>query len=331
MSPRVSVIIPTYNGDRYLVETIQSIIHQTYSNYEIIVVDDGSQDNTQRCVQQFGDRVHYEYQTNQGVAAARNRGYQLAQGELIAFLDQDDVFLPDKLALQVAAFDTPLAQSNTLPGIVHSGWRLVDAEGNPWSDIQPWHEAPQLDRQSWLVRMPVLLSAMIFRRSWLERVGAFDPTYRQASDVDLLQRLALINCPTVWVRQVTVLYRQHDRNDSLNTLVQAEEAWKVRERFFAQSHLPDEVRQVEQESRYYALVWGAWRLYHTGHAQEMADYLERAFYYRPGTWTEAVLRWIELFQQYEAEYGGHLDTATLTRSPAWQQLINKLLIVQSQS
>jgi glycosyltransferase involved in cell wall biosynthesis len=329
MPPRVSIIIPAYNGDRYLAETINSALQQTYTDFEIVVVDDGSQDNTRHCVQQFGQRVRYEYQTNQGVAAARNRGFQLAAGELVAFLDQDDVLLPNKLALQVAAFDDPLDGTEIFPGIVHSGWRLVDAEGKPWSDIEPWYDAPQLNLQEWLVRMPVLLSAMMFRRSWLERVGSFDSSYKQVNDVDLVQRLVLMGCPAVWVRQVTVLYRQHDRNDSLNTLLQAEESWRVRDRFFSQPNLPPEVRQVERESCYYALVWSAWRLYHRGHLPEMAIYLERAFHFRPGAWTEAVLRWVELFQQYEREYGGQGDTDALTRSPVWQQLMKKLMMMQS--
>lgn len=314
----VSIIIPAYNGDRYLARTLESIFSQTYSRYEIIIVDDGSTDHTRQCLQPYGDRIRYVYQQNQGVAAARNHGMKLAQGEFVAFLDQDDVMLPEKLALQVSAFENNLAV-----GIVHSGWRLVNAAEQPLSDIEPWHDAPILDAEGWLRRMPVLLSAMLFRRQWLEQVGEFDSQYQQACDVDLVQRLALLGCQTVWVRQVLVLYRQHDRNDSLNTLIQAEEAWMVRKRLFDRPDFPPSLRACQKDSYYYVLIWIAWRLFHTQRFPEMASYLEKALEYRPGTWTEAVVRWIEIFQQYEAEYGGQFEINRLIRLPEWQNLMQR--------
>lgn len=317
--PRVSIIIPTYNGDRFVVQTLESVLNQTYRDYEIIVINDGSTDRTAEILQPYHNRIRYLEQANQGVATARNRGLALAQGELIAFLDQDDVWLPNKLALQVDCFD-----QNPEIGIVHSGWQLVDAIGEPFANIEPWHEAPQLDLIGWLRRMPMLLSAMLFRQHWLEQIGEFNPQFKQACDVDLVQRLILLGCQTAWVQQVTVLYRQHDQNDSLNTLVQAQEVWAVQTQFFARSDLPDAVRQIERDCRYYTLVWIAWRLYYTKRLPEMASYLEQAIYYRPKTWTEAVMQWIELFKQYEREYGRELDLETLTRSSDWQRLMQRL-------
>ncbi|MFS8117396.1 MAG: glycosyltransferase family 2 protein, partial [Microcoleus sp.] len=119
-APQVSVIIPAYNGDRYIVQAVESVFAQTYTNWEIIVVDDGSTDETHQVLQPYLDKIRYIYQENRGVAAARNRGIQEAKGEFIAFLDQDDFFLPDKLAAQIALF----RQQPSL-GIVNSGWRLV--------------------------------------------------------------------------------------------------------------------------------------------------------------------------------------------------------------
>ncbi|QYO63390.1 glycosyltransferase family 2 protein [Leptolyngbya sp. 7M] len=102
--PQVSLIIPAYNGERFITKALDSILHQTYSDYEIIVVNDGSTDQTAAVLQPYRERIRYIEQANRGVAAARNRGMALAQGELIAFLDQDDVLLPDKLAVQVECF-----------------------------------------------------------------------------------------------------------------------------------------------------------------------------------------------------------------------------------
>jgi len=97
----VSVIIPTYNRARYVTEAIDSVLAQTFSDYEIIVVDDGSTDNTREALKPYLGRIHYIYQSNKGVSAARNRGMRDAKGEWISFLDSDDIWLPRKLKQQV--------------------------------------------------------------------------------------------------------------------------------------------------------------------------------------------------------------------------------------
>src|SRR3954453_12452168 len=99
-SPLVSVIIPVYNGARYLGAALESVFAQTYRNFEVIVVDDGSVDDSGVIAQSFPD-VHYIHQTNQGVAAARNHGIEAARGGYFAFLDQDDLWTADKLKLQI--------------------------------------------------------------------------------------------------------------------------------------------------------------------------------------------------------------------------------------
>lgn len=101
LTPLVSVIIPTYNSERYIRETLASVFHQTYHNFELIVVDDGSRDDTPAVLKSYGDRIHLEIQQNRGPAAARNCGIRLARGELISFLDSDDRWVSDKLQKQV--------------------------------------------------------------------------------------------------------------------------------------------------------------------------------------------------------------------------------------
>ncbi|MBD3881905.1 glycosyltransferase [Phormidium tenue FACHB-886] len=317
--PRVSVIVPTYNGDRFVAKAVESVLHQSYSDYELIVVDDGSSDGTAQVLASYAERIHYVSQANHGVAAARNHGLALAQGEFIAFLDQDDVLLPNKLALQVSCFE-----QHPDAGIVHSGWQIVNAQGTKLADIEPWQDVPVLDAVGWIKRMPVLFSAMMFRRRWVAQVGGLNVQFKQACDVDLVQRLVLAGCHSVWLPQVTVLYRQHDRNDSLNTIVQAEECWAVREQFFARSDIPEAIRRVERESRYHTLVWIAWRLYHTNQLPEMAAYLEKAVQYNPGTWTEAIVQWLDRFKDYETEYGCQFDMEKLMQSPDWQRLLQQL-------
>jgi glycosyltransferase involved in cell wall biosynthesis len=103
-TPQVSVVIPAYNCAAYVGQAVDSVLRQTYTDWEIIVVDDGSRDDTKLILEQYGDRIRYIYQQNQGVSIARNRGIELARGEFIAFLDADDYFLPDKIAAQIAVF-----------------------------------------------------------------------------------------------------------------------------------------------------------------------------------------------------------------------------------
>ncbi|WP_445240421.1 glycosyltransferase family 2 protein [Microcoleus vaginatus] len=117
-TPLISVIIPAYNGDRYIVQAVESALGQTFNNLEIIVVDDGSTDRTQQVLQPYLDRIRYIYQKNQGVGVARNQACQLARGKFLAFLDADDYFLPSKLEKQIACFDAD-------PRIRHGANRLA--------------------------------------------------------------------------------------------------------------------------------------------------------------------------------------------------------------
>ena len=318
---KISVIIPAYNGDRYIAQAIDSVLAQTYTNYEIIVVDDGSTDNTSNIVQAYGDRVHYIYQENQGVAVSRNRGIRASQGEYIAFLDQDDIFFPNKLLEQLSCFEQyPEA------GIVHSGWLRINYSGEILGKVEPWHDAPVLDLAQWLCWKPVLLGAMMFKREWLEKVQGLDSQFKQVCDLDLAWRLTLLGCKTIWVKKLTLFYREHDRNDSLNTPVQAREMVAVLDKFFALKDIPKSIRSIERSCRYYTMVWCAWRLYITGYLEEMSHYLIKAFTYTNSNTTETIFDWIESFQRYSSERNLNIDVYALTNSKSWQKLMVRLLM-----
>jgi glycosyltransferase involved in cell wall biosynthesis len=319
-APKVSVVIPTYNCDRYLAEAIDSVLSQSYAEYEVIVVDDGSTDRTAEILQSYGDRIRHLRQSNQGVAIARNQGIQLAQGEWVAFLDADDFFLPDKLAAQMA-----IASACPDLGIIHSGWHRVDPQGQILVAVTPWQQIPRLDLESWLRWKPVLPSAMLFRRDWLMRSGGFDPRFPPAEDTDLVLRLARMGCSAEWLKQVTVGYRQHPESAMHQGLPQARSLTAVIDHFFAQPDLPESVRWLEPSVRYNTLVWIAWYLHYTGHPAEMVEYLRQSLYHAPFPFTEAIVHWADSFTAFAQNWGSQFDAETLARSAEWQVFMQQMI------
>ena len=115
--PKVSVIIPTYQYDSFIGEAIDSVLAQTYKDYELIVVDDGSIDRTREIISKYGSNINYIYQENKGLAAARNTGIRATKGEYLSFLDADDAWLPNKLEVEVEFLDT-----HPVVGMVYSNY-----------------------------------------------------------------------------------------------------------------------------------------------------------------------------------------------------------------
>lgn len=321
----VSVIMPVFNGETYIVEAIESVLSQTHPSLELIVVNDGSTDDTHLVLQDYLSRIRYVYQSNTGVSAARNHGLRLARGEYVVFLDADDVLLPTKLADQVAYLD-----KEPTVGCVHSGWHLIDAQGECIDTVEPWHDSPQLDLETWLTWCPFYLPAMMFRCYWLERAGGFDPTLRQAEDVDLLLRLSLMGCATAWLRRPTVCYRQHGCSTMQNGLQQAESITRVMTAFFARPDLPVGIRQLENTILFNTLMWCVWHMYDTGYTTEIADYLRQSLAYTSTSPMRTVRLWLDRFARTCADKGYKLEelrilwpqfkAAIQVDEPLWQQI-----------
>ncbi|PSB52488.1 glycosyl transferase [filamentous cyanobacterium Phorm 6] len=320
-APQVSVIIPAYNGDRYIVQAVESVLAQTFTDYEIIVVDDGSTDETYQVLQPYFDRIRYVYQENRGVAAARNRGIQEAKGKFIAFLDQDDFFAPDKLAAQIALFH----QQPSL-GIVNSGWRLVNNQGETISDITPWLYFPKLDLETWIVQMPVLPSAMMFSRQWLELAGGFNSEFDSVDDSDLVLRLAVLGCEAAWLHQVTVSYRQHDQNVSIKkALKQANLFITLKQKFFQLPDLPPHIRELENPAFYEALTWMAWQLYYSSYPVEAVEFFQKSLRYSPYSAKQTVTDWLKRLAAIAKAYGRTIDFQVLRNLSQWKQLMASII------
>ena len=183
-NPLVSVIIPTYNRGWIIKEAIDSILAQDYTEFELIVVDDGSTDHTSDVLDSYGDDIKVLFQKNKGVSAARNRGIAEASGKFIAFLDSDDLWLPQKLTVQIEFFNqTPDALiCQTEEVWIRNGLRV-----NP----KKRHKKP-----SGMIFNPSLElclvspSAVMIRRSLFGRVGKFDETLPACEDYDLWLRIS---------------------------------------------------------------------------------------------------------------------------------------------
>ena len=205
--PFVSVIVPVYNGERYLDSALKSIFRQHYRPIEVIVVDDGSTDRSAEIAQSY-EEVHYIYQSNKGPAIARNTGLDAAQGEFIAFLDADDLWLPHKLSVQVQyLIDHP--QDGGTVCMIHS---FVDKESTFGLQI----------KKNPLEREKVSLISLVARKTVFKKVGGFDKSYPVADDFDWITRSKDAGISIVILPEVLMHKRVHDRNLSHQTKARRE-------------------------------------------------------------------------------------------------------------
>lgn len=201
--PVVSVVIPTYNRADLLPSALDSVLAQTHPHLEVLVVDDGSTDDTLRVLEGYGERIAVVRQDNAGPSAARNHGIRKTTGAFVAFLDSDDVWLPDKLARQLEVF---AAHPDT--GMVGGGCRYMDAEGNDLGGVTRCPHVIPLEDFQIFTALPGSASNAVIRRKALEEVGLFDDTLQRAEDRELWMRIAE-RYPVRGVPEPTVLIRVH--------------------------------------------------------------------------------------------------------------------------
>lgn len=191
MNPLVSVIIPAYNAEQYIAEALESVVAQTYHHYEIIVVDDGSTDDTRGVLQPYIDQgvISYCYCSNSGPATARNAGIQMARGDLVGFLDADDTWLPSKLEVQVAYLQDHQDVAFVSADMSQVRDRVVVADScfmqNGYEYIASGLIYENLLRENFIFTPMVLV-----RKSVLALVGFFDEELRISEDRDLWLRIA---------------------------------------------------------------------------------------------------------------------------------------------
>jgi glycosyltransferase involved in cell wall biosynthesis len=205
----VSVIIPAYNHARYLGEAIESALAQSHSPLEVIVVDDGSTDETAEVLTRFGDRIRTLRQRNRGPSAARNAGIAAARGDYLAFLDADDLWLPRKLERQLARF----AADSSL-GFVHCAFETFGPATDP--SVRSPHGRIFQGMEGWIATEILRLDrdvvaggcTLMVPRAVAEETGGFDPDLLAAEDWDWSYRIAT-RYRVGFVAEILVRYRQH--------------------------------------------------------------------------------------------------------------------------
>lgn len=203
-APRVSVVIPCYAQAHLLPTALESVLAQEGASVEAVVVDDGSPDDVRTVAARYAG-VRYVHQPNQGLSAARNTGLRESSGEYVVFLDADDRLLPGALAAGLACFD-----EHPESAFVYGDFRYMSEDGAPLGR----RKRPPLEVDLYggmLIRNHVeMISTALFRRSVLDREGAFDPALRSAEDYDLLLRIAR-RYPTSFHRELVAEYRRYRR------------------------------------------------------------------------------------------------------------------------
>lgn len=205
-NPKVSALVVTYNHGRYVAEAIESIYAQTYDDYELIVVDDGSTDDTAERMRRW-PRVSYHYQPNQGPNAALNRALDLARGEYVAFLAADDAWMPDRLARQV-----PILDANPSVGLVYADALVADQDGRALCRFNQVYPAHSGDVAAELFARYCFISSqtLLIRRSCFERLGGF---WGPAAISDYLKWIEIaIYYGVAYVDAPLGMYRRHQGN-----------------------------------------------------------------------------------------------------------------------
>ena len=224
ITPKISVIIPTYNRAQYVCRAIESVLRQTYRDYEIIVIDDGSTDNTKDVLSKYNGRIKYVYQPNQGISNARNHGIRVSAGEYIAFLDSDDEWIPEKLAVQLE-----LLENNKKLGIVCSKMIILDENGRECG-MKPEDRTGKNFKELIEIGGDLPTSSIMTRRECFDKVGLFDETLPMMEDFEMWVRIASQYDLDIFTTKVLAYYHKHAQQITKDMTLVYESTIKLQEK-----------------------------------------------------------------------------------------------------
>lgn len=272
--PKVSVVIPAYNTMKYLPKTLESVLRQTFIDFEVLIINDGSLDHIIEWASELTDRrVKLVSQENQGLPGARNTGIAHAQGEYIAFLDGDDLWEPTKLEKQVNCLD-----NQPKVGLVYTWSALIDEQDNPTGRIFVSHAEGDVWQQLFEADVIANGSSAMVRRCCFEKVGVFDCSLTSAEDLDMWLRVAA-HYPFAVVKEPLTLYRQHPDSMSKNYQRMFQTLRTVFEKAFQSVPL----EQLYLRNRAYANMFLglAWLAIDKGDYKKAIDFRKQAWLHQP--------------------------------------------------
>jgi len=213
LTPKVSVVIPTYNHARYLPYALDSVINQGYPNLEVLVIDDGSNDGTAELVKSYGSKINYIYKENGGTPSALNLGLSLATGKYVCWLSADDALIGEKVSKQVS-----LMESDPSLGFSYTSFVVIDASGTKQYDVNSAYFSDKKEMVTKLMEGCFINgSSVMMRCSALEKIGNFDESLPQAHDYDLWFRF-LRHYSCGFLEEPLLAYRWHGENMSQNPI-----------------------------------------------------------------------------------------------------------------
>ncbi len=261
----VSVIIPTYNRREFITIALNSVVAQTFQDYEIVVIDDGSTDGTREVLAPYQHVVRYFYQENRGIAAARNRGIREAQGEYLAFLDSDDYWLPSKLERQIACF-----KANPHFGMVATRCSSITPQGTFRKRNRPGTSGWIL--QDLFTANFIRTSSAMVTRECLNTTGLFDESLPECEEYDLWLRIAA-HYPIGFINEPLTVYTDNPRGVSTDSLFGRLQRLRVLEKEYLRERIPPALYRKRMASNYHYL--GRHYLNRGNHA-EAKRYLKRS-------------------------------------------------------
>ena len=275
-NPMVTVVLPSYNSMHYIAETMETVLNQTYQDFEVLVVNDGSTDDTPNWINRLSQKepkVRMVSQANQGLAGARCTGVTNAKGKYVAFIDDDDLWEPTKLEKQVNSLE-----SNPQAGLCYTWTALADSGGKATGRVIASNAEGNVWKQMTEMNIVCCGSTPMIRRSCFDEVGLFDHEVSPSDDWDMWWRISA-RYPFTLVREALILYRQHPNNSSKKCEHMLATSRILIERNFANA--PMELLHLRNRSYGCIYLYLGWRAIENNDYQQAKEFRDRAMSHRP--------------------------------------------------
>lgn len=342
--PKISVVIPTYNRSNLICKAIESVLAQTYIDFEIIVIDDGSTDNTRNVLLKYNSVIKYIVQKHSGPSAARNVGIRAAAGEYVCFLDADDMYLPEKLETEIKGF-----RDDSNPDIVYSWYKWIDENDHPLPGATELIVSDRLKfKDIFLFNNFFLPPGAMFKKYCFSNVGYFNEHLTAVEDWDLMLRLSIANLRIKPTKKILYLYRYQPTIQSVNNDIDnvIRNTFNVIDNVYNDSIFPSE--KFGLKNAIYSKIYYEWSsmYYYVGNQADAMRYLAKSIEVEPSLFNNSQIfyTWaygcIHLARRTRAEMYMHLfkidaylrefiDYFFRTRNPNSQFIIDKNAILTS--